>query len=93
VDLRDALQPHLVLRGGENGPDVSQTFIQPFVSCTFPDGLSLAANTETTYDWKGGQWTVPLQAGVSKVFTFGKLPVSFALNGRYWAEGPTSAPD
>ena len=50
-------------------------------------------NTEATYDWEREQWTVPLQLGVSKVFKLGPQPVQLALNGRYWAEGPESAPE
>jgi hypothetical protein len=34
-----------------------------------------------------------LQVGVSKVFKFGALPVSLGLFGRYWADGPASAPE
>lgn len=73
--------------------EINSTFLQPFLSYTFPNSVTLNTNTESTYDWIDHQWTVPVQAGVGKVFKFGKLPVNLALNGRYWVEGPDSAPD
>lgn len=59
------------------------------------DGFAvlLAANTETTYDWANERRTVPLQVGASQVFTLGRQPISIGLNGRYWAERPTTAPE
>ena len=54
LHLRRADQPHLVRRAGDpDRDDVSQTFLQPFVSYTFPNTTSSSLNTETTYDWNG----------------------------------------
>jgi hypothetical protein len=78
--------------GDDDRTDLNQTFLQPFLSYTFPDALSLMLNTESTYDWQARQWTVPVLAGVSKVVKFGSQSVSFGVFGRYWAEGPASAP-
>jgi hypothetical protein len=58
--------------GEDDRPDVNSTFLQPFLSYTFASGLSLVTNTESTYDWESDQWTVPIQAGVSKVLTMGR---------------------
>lgn len=79
--------------GDDDRPDVSQTFLQPFVSHTFPNAVTILANAEATYDWKAEQWTVPVLVGVSKVFKFGTQAVSLGLNARYWADGPSSAPE
>ncbi len=79
--------------GDDDRPPVSSTFLQPFLAYALPGAVTLSLNTESTYDWKSEQWTVPIQLGVSKVFKFGKLPVSLGLNGRYWAERPDSAPE
>ena len=38
------------------------------------------------------QWTAPLNAGFSKVFTLGKQPMSFALNGTYYLASPKDGP-
>jgi hypothetical protein len=79
--------------GGGDRSDVNNTFLQPFVSRTWPSGFGITVQTETTYDWEDERWTVPLAAGVSQVVKFGALPVSFALFGRVWVAGPDSAPD
>jgi uncharacterized membrane protein YidH (DUF202 family) len=79
--------------GPDGRPDVDQTFLQPFVTYTFPNGFGINANTETTYDWEREQWTVPIQLGVSKVLKLGAQPIQVALNERYWAERPSSAPE
>jgi hypothetical protein len=79
--------------GDDSRPDVDQTFLQPFVTYTFPNGFGINANTETTYDWEREQWTVPIQVGVSKVLKLGVQPIQLNLNGRYWVERPDSAPE
>jgi len=73
--------------------EINTTFLQPFVSYTFKTATTLSFNTESTYDWAGHQWTVPLNAGVSQLVRIGKLPVSLGVNGRYWVEKPDAAPD
>jgi hypothetical protein len=73
--------------------NVNATFLQPFLSYTFKTATTLTVNTETTYDWSDEQWTVPLFAGVGQIVKIGKLPVNLQLGGRYWVEGPDTAPD
>lgn len=73
--------------------EINVTMLQPFMSYTFKTATTLGLNTEATYDWSAGQWTVPVQAQVSQLVKIGKLPISLGLGGRYWVEGPDSAPD
>jgi hypothetical protein len=46
--------------GSSSRPDISNTFLQPFVNYTFPDTFGITLNTESTYDWVTHQWTVPV---------------------------------
>jgi len=78
--------------GSGSRPDVSTTFLQPFLSYTTPDAWTFTLQTETTYDWEREQWTVPVNALVSKVVKFGDQLVSLGAGVRYWADGPQSAP-
>lgn len=78
--------------GDDDRPDISSTFLQPFVSYTTKTAWTFTLNTESTYDWKREQWSVPLNAVVSKVTKIGGQLVSFAVGVRYWAEGPDSGP-
>jgi hypothetical protein len=88
-----ALANHLwSVAGSDARPDISATFVQPFVSYTTPEAWTFALNTESTYDWQNRQWTVPLNATVSKVTRIGEQMLSFGAGLRYWAEGPDAAP-
>ena len=78
---------------GPDRPEVSQTFLQPFVSHTFPDTTTISINTESTYDWETDQWTVPINAGVSHVYKFGEQRVSLGIYGRVYAVSPDGGPD
>jgi hypothetical protein len=78
--------------GHENRDDVNATFVQPFLTYTTPQAWSFTVNTESTDDWKGRQWTVPVNTLVSKVTRIGGQLVSVGGGVRYWADGPDSVP-
>lgn len=79
--------------GEDRRADVNRTFLQPFVSYTTKKFTSLGLNTESTYDWEGNQWTVPVNLFVQQLLKVGKQPISLQLGGRYYAEGPSGAPE
>jgi hypothetical protein len=79
--------------GPKSRQDVNATFIQPFISYTWPTATTIGLNTETTYDWTNKQWTVPVNLSVSQLVKFGGQPVSFSLGSRYYAEGPSGGPE
>ena len=88
-----ALANHLwSVAGSDARPNINATYLQPFVSYTTPEALTFAFNTESTYDWQNRQWTVPLNATVSKVTRIGEQMISFGGGVRYWAEGSDAAP-
>jgi hypothetical protein len=41
-----------------------------------------------SYDWKGEQWTVPLNLTVSKTTRIGKTPVNFEVEVNYYVDQP-----
>ena len=79
--------------GEESRRSVNATFLQPFISYTTKTKTTFGFNTESTYNWNDSQWTVPLNLSVSQLLKIGKLPVQIALGGRYYAEGPSGAPE
>jgi hypothetical protein len=79
--------------GDDDRADISATFIQPFLSYTTPSAVTYTVQTESTYDWKNTQWSVPVGAFVSKVTNLGGQLVSIAGGVRYWAESPASGPE
>lgn len=77
--------------GDDEEEDINQSFIQPFLNYTTKDAWTFGLNTESTYDWMTDEWSVPVNATVSKLMKFGKQPVSFEAGVRYWAVSPEDA--
>ena len=72
---------------------MNSTFIQPFLSYTWPTATTIGINTESTYDWTARKWTIPINLSISQLVKFGEQPVSIQLGGRYYADGPKGGPD
>lgn len=89
-----ALVNHIWSFAGEDDrSDVSRSFVQPSVSYTTKTFTSFGANTESSYDWERSQWTVPVNVFVQQLLKVGNQPITLQLGGRYYAEGPSEAPD
>ena len=83
------LANHIWSYGGERKyPNVSNTFLQPFLSYTWPDTTNLGLNTESTYNWTTRQWTVPVNLTAGHLFSVGGQRVNLTLGGRYYPERP-----
>jgi len=79
--------------GEADRSDVNRTFLQPFLSYTTKTFTSFGMNTESTYDWTGEQWTVPINLFVQQLLKVGKQPLALQLGGRYYTEGPSGGPE
>jgi len=79
--------------GQESRDSISSTFMQPFLSYITKTKTTLGINTESTYDWKNEQWSVPLNLTVSQLLMAGKMPLSLMVGVRYWADSPSNGPD
>jgi hypothetical protein len=51
--------------GDSDRNDLSFTFLQPFLAYIWPSSWSVAIGSETNYDWKSEDWSVPINASVS----------------------------
>ena len=49
---------------------------RPFLSKSTPDAWTFALNTESTYDWKAHEWSVPINFTVSKLVKIEEQPIS-----------------
>jgi hypothetical protein len=88
-----ALVNHIWGFGGvESRPGFSSTFLQPFLSLTTKDAWTFTVNSESTYDWKNKEWSVPVNLMVGKLVKFGNQPVSFTGGLRYWADSTDNGP-
>ena len=84
-----ALTNHLWSYAGDGDrTDVDATFLQPFVAFTTSKYTTFSLNTESTYNWEGNDWSVPINAMVSQLFKIGSQPMSIQFGARYWADTP-----
>lgn len=79
--------------GDSNRADISATFLQPFLTYITPGKLSLAVNTESTYDWENKQWSVPINFQATQLLKVGAQLLQVGGGIRYWADAPDSGPD
>jgi hypothetical protein len=79
--------------GSGDRQSVSAMFMQPFVSYTTKSYTTYGLNTQSTYDWKASQWTVPVYLSVAQLLKIGGRPVSFQLSYHNFVEHPLYAPD
>lgn len=81
------------IAGTSQKPEFSTLLLNPFLSYATPTKTTFSLSSDTNYDWIGNQWTVALQTGVSQLVRIGSQPVSFGINGRYYAKGPEGGAD
>lgn len=88
------LANHIERVSGDREPyGVSSTFLQPFLVRAFPGGVTVALNTESTYDWGANEGSVPINLQLNKVANLGGQMVQFGVGVRYWAESTESGPE
>jgi len=79
--------------GDGDRADISSTLLQPFCSYTTPSAWTFTVNTESPYDWKNEEWSVPIHGMISKVTKIGGQLISVGGGVRYWAKSPKSGPE
>jgi hypothetical protein len=88
-----ALANHIwSVAGDSNRQDINATYLQPFIAYTTKTHTSIALNTESTYDWKTQEWSVPLNLAVTQMFKIGQQIMSFQVGVRHWASSPPNGP-
>jgi hypothetical protein len=79
--------------GNDSREPVNATFVQPFLSYTTKKHTTIGVNSESTYDWNAGQWTIPFNFTVAQLVKIGGHPVQFTVGARYYAESPLGGPE
>jgi len=79
--------------GDSDRQDISSTFLQPFAAYTWPSAWTASVQSESTYNWKTDNWSVPVNVSVSKLIKLGMLPVSLQAGVGYWVESPETGPE
>jgi len=79
--------------GNSDRRDISTTFLQPFLSFTTPTAWTFTLQSESTYDWEGSEWQVPIRGVATKVTRIGNQLVSVGGGVNYWLESADNGPE
>lgn len=89
-----ALANHIwSVTNSDDHEQVNSTFLQPFLSYTWPTATTVAINTESSYNWTNEEWTVPLHLLVRQVARPWGQPMQFELAATYYADAPDQGPE
>jgi hypothetical protein len=70
--------------GADSRPDISASFVQPFLIYTTPTAWSVGVQAEATYDWKQSESSVPVTVFAGRVLRIGGMPVQIIGGPRYF---------
>jgi hypothetical protein len=74
-------------------PDVSSTFVQPFLSWTSPTATTLGINSEASYNWQSGQWSIPINLSITHLYKVGAQRVSLGGGARVYPAHDGTGPE
>jgi hypothetical protein len=77
--------------GDANRSDVSQMFVQPFLSYNWKSGAGLGINSEITHNWTASNTAAFLNPTMTAVTKMGSQIVSFAIGPRIQIAAPSGA--
>jgi len=76
------------ISGDSQKSDYSNFYVQPFLAFTTKTYTTAGINTESNYNWKAKQWSVPVNLTLTQILKVGKQPISLQVGARYWADTP-----
>jgi len=81
------------IAGNSDRANVSQGFIEPFLSYTTKSATTFTIQSESSINWKTSMGTVPINLLASQLVKIGSQPVSFQIGARFYASRPSGGPD
>lgn len=79
--------------GDGSREDISTAFMQPFLAYVTSTKTTISLNTESSYDWKGNDWSVPINLLVAQMLKAGDQIFQVGVGARYWVETPDNGPE
>ena len=79
--------------GDGSRQDISAAFVQPFISYVTSTQTTISLNTESTYNWKDNEWSVPVNLLVAQMLKAGDQIFQIGIGARYWADSPDIGAD
>ena len=77
--------------GGGNELYTDELYLEPFIDYVTTNAWTFSVNSESYLYWDaqpGSEWSVPINADISKLLNFGKLALSLKGGIRYWVANP-----
>lgn len=78
--------------GDSARPNISSTFLNPFISYATKTAMTFSFAADATYDWKNDKLTMPLSLSVSQITKLGGQLVSIGGGLRYYAVATENSP-
>jgi hypothetical protein len=78
--------------GSDDRADVNATLLQPFLAYITATKTTFSLGSESTYDWEGNEWSVPINLAVSQMLKLGPQILQVQVAARYWADAPPVGP-
>ncbi|WP_298188934.1 transporter [uncultured Pseudomonas sp.] len=72
---------------------INASFLQPFLSYTTSTYTTFGLNTESSYDWRAKEWSVPVNLTVTQLLKLGDQPLSIQVGPRYWVDSTENGAD
>jgi hypothetical protein len=78
----------------KNRSSISATFMQPFLAYITQSKTTFTVNSETTYDWKNDDWSIPINLMASQLLRgAGSQIIQIGGGLRYWADASDFGPE
>ena len=81
------------IAGDSDREHVNLSFGQPFVNYTLESATVFEITTETEYDWRSEERSVPIVATVNQLIEVGGQPFYIGAGPRYWADSAPGDPE
>ena len=92
LDRRGADRPRVVLCEHSPRPGGEHYLPTALPVLHHREGHDVRRGLPSEYDWKGRQWTVPLEATIGQVLTIARQQIELDLAGRWYAERAPGGP-
>ena len=79
--------------GDGSREDISSTYLQPFLAYVTATHTTISLNTESTYNWKADDWSVPINLLVAQMLKAGDQIFQVGVGARYWLDTPDNGPE
>ncbi len=78
--------------GSDSRPYVNTTYFEPRIAYTSHSAWTVTLISQSDYDWRAREWSIPVDCDISKIVTLGKQHLSILGGIRYWVTSADTDP-